>query len=268
MTRELPTRADLDAKNEKSSALVAVAIVTFAFLGAVWWWQASGLAAYKRLLVKADVLHLWWTLVATPAEKQLLLVLAATLVALVVAALWFLHRFYWRALFPDLVRVDPTQHKGGRPERIGRLYRTRAFREEDGSVRYRLHFKHHARGLFPLLRFDTVDVAEPPTRPFFGVAEIRAGRLDRDPAAGRFRRLATPGAQPSAPLGDAFRASEVKDDSLRKTAIVLPGATTNPEVVRDKFRDEPMVSPWVHRDHRRVLGRRPSNRPVNNEEGE
>jgi hypothetical protein len=184
----------------------------------------------------------YWSL-ATDAEKATWKMIALTIILLFVLAVFLAHRFVWRAFFPDLKRLDPRRHPGGNSERIGRLYRIRPFL--DGAVtRYRHYYKHGNRW-FPLFRFDYVDLDAPARPIMYGVSLIECGRLERDSKGNRFKRA--PNAQPfgASPLGTTFRASEVTEDHHRKETIVGSGASTNPEVMRKKARQEPAMNSFM-----------------------
>ncbi|MFA5861317.1 MAG: hypothetical protein WDA16_06435 [Candidatus Thermoplasmatota archaeon] len=250
-TRRLPTRDELDARNPRKRALVALGTLAGLVTLAASWWAKNGAELVDELVFRIDTIRVYWNLVATPEEKSTWTwVLVALLLAVLLGAILF-HRFVWRAIFPDLVRLDPHGHPGGRPERVGRLFRTRRY--QDGEhVRYRLYYKHGHRW-FPLFRFDHVDLDTSAKPAHHGVSIIHCGRLDRDPAGNRFRRIASTESYGAAPLETTFREEEVVEDQHRKTSIVGPGPGMNPEVMRRKWAAEPSMTPVLEQRGRALL---------------
>lgn len=253
MKRPLPTKDQLDKPNDPRIALAALAIFGVSVLLAALWWKKHGVDFLGELAFKLETLQVYWTLVATDAERTAWTWLLIALALVVLLALVLIHRFVWRAIFPDLARLGERAHPGGRPERIGRLYRARKFLDGE-QVKVRLYYKHGNRW-FPLFRFDHVDLDAAPERPLFGVAIIRCGRLERDPRGSRFKRVPNEASYGAAPLQTAFRESEVLEDQRRKTSIVGPGPGMNPEVMRKKWQAEPSVTPFLEKRGRALLER-------------
>lgn len=248
----LPTESDLDRTNAKLRSQVALGSPAAVAFLAMRWWSIHGPPLLTKLHAAYATWDLYWNHVATPEEKGMWGMLIWCAVAAGGLALWLLHRVLWRAFFPDLVRQDPDQHRGGRPERVGRLFRVKPFRAAGGRVLRRVFYKHGSR-LLPLFRFDHFDVEEPPQVVLYGVSEVRCGRLERDPHKGRFTRAPNAARHGAAPLETEFREAEVVEDHNRKTSIVMPGSATNPEVMRQKFREERLMNPHVARKSRDAM---------------
>ncbi|MFA5862763.1 MAG: hypothetical protein WDA16_13815, partial [Candidatus Thermoplasmatota archaeon] len=179
LRRPTPTRQALDATDPRRRAFIALTIFGAVVTTATWWWAKNGATILGEWAFRLETLQVYWTLVATPSERKAWLWIGIAILLILALALVLIHRFVWRAFFPDLVRLDPKGHPGGRPERVGRLYRTRKFLDSD-TVRYRHLYKHGNRWL-PLFRFDHVDLNEPAKHLQHGVCLITCGRLDRDP---------------------------------------------------------------------------------------
>lgn len=247
-TPQLPTERELESADPRRRAHVALAVAALVLFVAVRWWSRHGPGLVREWAFHVETVRVYWTLVATPQEKAewKLLLAGAALCALLLVVV--LHRFVWRAFFPDFCRLDPNAHPRGEPERVGRLYRVRAYREplpEGGErVRHRHFYKHGGR-LFPVFSFDHVDLDEPAEPLLYGVALARCGRLERDPMGNRFRRIAAESSFAVAPLRDTFRRNEVTEDQDRKAGIVGPGPSMNPEVMRRKWQQEPSMAPFV-----------------------
>lgn len=252
--RATPTRADLDKRNPKRGALIALVTAAALVALAATWWARNGSAFMSELTFRIETLYVYWNLVATPLDRKVWTMIAIALVLILIVAVFLLHRFVWRAIFPDFMRLDPRAHAGGRPERIGRLYRVREFRDEAERTCYRHYYKHGDRW-FPLFRLDYVDLAKPAESLVYGVALARCGRLERDSDGSRFKRIATDGPFASQPLETTFRQEEVTDDQLRKTSIVGPGPGMNPEVMRRKWQSEPSMLPRLEQQSRALLGK-------------
>lgn len=250
--KPLPLRSELDKPRRLKPPHILLALVTLIALAA-WWWTRQGARVADELLFHIETFHVYWTLVATEQDKlewKIVLGVAALVVALLA---WLAHRFAWRAYFPDLSRIDPIAHPGGRPERVGRLYRIRKF-QDDATERvwYRHYYKHADRWL-PLFRFDRVDLTEPAKVTSFGHAVLHCGRLERDATRDPYERIAVAASYGSAPIGSQFREDEVREDQLRKTSIVGPGPGTNPEVMRKKWQSEPSINPFVEQRGRALI---------------
>lgn len=233
--RELPTREELETRTPKHAGLKSLAVAGVLLSFGILWWAKNGSRLLQDVAFHAETLYLYWTLVASPLDRKVWLIIGLSLLAGILVIVWLLHRFVWRALFPDLKRLDPRMHRGGRPEPIGRLYRTQKFRDGD-RILVRHYYKHGGRW-FPLVRFDQVDLDHEAQPGLFGEAIIRCGRLERDPA-NRFRRTPNESPFPTHPLEDAFRRAEVDEDQKRKVNIVGPGPGTNPDVMRRKWQGE------------------------------
>lgn len=248
--RERPTRDELDKPPSPNRRFVALAVLG-AILGlAIAWWNTNGATIANELLHQLNTFRVYWSL-ASDAEKTTWKLIALTILLALALVILLVHRSVWRAFFPDLRRLDPKSHPAGQSERVGRLYRIRAYHEGD-ATRYRHYYKHGNRWL-PLFRFDHVDLDEPARHVLHGVALIRCGRLERDPNGNRFKRIPNAATFDAAPLDTSFRELEVSDDQYRKTSIVGPGASMNPEVMRKKWRDEAMINPWPEKRIRQVL---------------
>jgi hypothetical protein len=196
----------------------------------------------------------YWRFFATPSEKHAWILLVIGLVAFFALLAWWIRKIYYRAVFNDLYRIDPDQHRGGRPERIGRLYGARPFLAEDGTTQYRLRYRHASRRLFPF-GFDHIDVPRPPTRTSPWTSLLECGRLERDSRPGDRRRVATHSPHPASPILRDFRDMDAEEDRRRKESIVVPGARMNPEVARRKYASEESVTPEIGlkiRDARRA----------------
>lgn len=243
--KPLPTREDLDKRNPKRVAVIAIVSTLTTLTWSILWWARNGSALLDELAFRAESLYLYWTLVATPLDRKVWLIIGAALLATIILVLFLVHRFVWRAFFPDLKRLDPRMHRGGRPEPLGRLYRAVPFRDGE-RTRYRLYFKDGGR-LFPLFRFDHVDLDAPPEAGLFGETIIRCGRLERDPRASRFKNVAVDQPFPTHPLEDDFRPAEVNEDQKRKVNIVGPGPGTNPDVMRRKWQGEHSIAPPIEK---------------------
>lgn len=254
-TRPLPLRSQLDEPRDPRIPLLVLGAFTALVVLAALWWKRHGLDTLHELVFKLETLQVYWTLVATESEKKAWTWILIALALCLILALVLFHRFVWRAIFPDLVRLDERAHPGGRPEPVGRLYRTRKFQDDKTErIHYRLYYKHGHRW-FPLFRFDHADLDAPPERPLFGVALVRCGRLERDPRGSRFKRVPSTDTYGAAPLQTTFRESEVLEDQRRKTSIVGPGPGMNPEVMRKKWQAEPSVTPFLEKRGRALLER-------------
>lgn len=254
-TRPLPLRSQLDRPRSPHIALALLATLGALIVLAATWWKKHGIDTLHELVYKLETIQVYWTLVATDAEKTAWKWILVALALCLILGLVLVHRFVWRAIFPDLLRLDERAHPGGRPERVGRRYRVRKFQDDATErVHYRLYYKHGNRW-FPLFRFDHVDLDAPPERALFGVALARCGRLERDPHGSRFKRIANPDAYGAAPLQTTFREAEVLEDQRRKTSIVGPGPGMNPEVMRKKWHAEPSVTPFIEKRGRALLER-------------
>lgn len=249
--RRVLTRDELDARNPRKRALTSLGTLAGIVTLAASWWAKNGAELVDEAMFRIETIQVYWNLVATPQEKTTWTwIIIALLLALVLGLILF-HRFVWRAIFPDLVRLDPHTHPGGRPERLGRLFRTRRFQDAE-RVRYRHYYKHGHRW-FPLFRLDHVDLDTPAKPILHGVSLIQCGRLDRDPTGNRFRRIASSEAYGAAPLETTFREDEVVEDQHRKTSIVGPGPGMNPEVMRRKWAAEPSMTPVLEQRGRALL---------------
>jgi hypothetical protein len=126
-----PTRATLDAKDtdQRGAKTGLVAFLALAGYG-TYWWATNGWTAMTGTMRALETFHLWWTLILSPTEQTLLLWLFLAAAIALCALAWMLHRLAWRAFFPDLLRLDPADHGGGKPELVGRLYKQRAWTEE------------------------------------------------------------------------------------------------------------------------------------------
>lgn len=249
----LPSRSELDQRQPRRTAGIAIALsgATLA-LGATWW-ARNGSALLNDLAFNLETFYLYWTLVASPLDRKVWTFIAIGILATLILILLLARRFIWRALFPDLVRLEPRAHPGGRPERVGRLYRVRKFQDDKTERLYHRHYYKHGDRWFPLFRFDHVDLEKPAEPHVFGVSLIRCGRLERDPNGSRFKRIAAEGPIASQPLETTFRESEVTDDQLRKTSIVGPGPGMNPDVMRRKWQTEPSMIPRLEQQSRTLL---------------
>lgn len=245
--RTLPTRSELDKRNPRRAVGVALTAAAALVALAATWWAQNGAAFMDELAFRLETIYVYWTLVATPLDRKVWTLILVALVLTVILSIALLHRFVWRALFPDFARLDPEAHAGGRPERLGRLYRVRKFQDDQTErVSFRHYYKHGDRW-FPLFRFDYVDL-DAPAEPFlFGVSVARCGRLERDPNAPRFKRVAARDPYGSHVLEDDFRRQEVYEDQRRKTNIVGPGPGTNPDVMRRKWQGEHSIMPNIRR---------------------
>lgn len=250
----LPLRSELDRSRRVRPPHVLFILVALIASGA-WWWTEHGKLLADELVFQIETIHVYWTLVATEQEKLEWKIILGIAALLVVVLAWLAHRFAWRAFFPDLSRIDPIAHPGGRAERVGRLYRLRKFQDDHTERVYYRHYYKHANRLFPLFRFDRVDLGEPARIQSFGRAVIQCGRLERDSTRDPYERVAVPTSYGSAPIGSSFREHEVRDDQLRKTSIVGPGPGTNPEVMRKKWQSEPSINPFVEQRGRVLLQR-------------
>lgn len=243
--RPLPLRSELDRRHPRPRAVIAVAIAATLVALAARWWSRNGTTFLGELAFRVETLHVYWTLVATPAERTAWTWILIALVALFILGAVLVHRFVWRGAFPDLVRLDPRASPAGRPERTGRLYRVRKFQDDATErVHYRHYYKHGNRW-FPLFRFDYVDLERPAEPIQLGVSLIRCGRLERDPSGRVHHRI--PNADPlgSHALATTFREREVVEDQDRKTSIVMPGPGMNPEVMRKKWASERLQTKWA-----------------------
>lgn len=245
--RPLPTRAELDARKPRRTAITAICLAGVLVALATLWWSRNGAQLMDDIAYRIETVYLYWTLVASPLDRRVWAFIAITLAAGIVFVLVLLHRFVWRAIFPDFARLDPRAHAGGRPERLGRLYRIRKFQDDQTERVWYRHFYKHGDRWFPLFRFDYVDL-EAPAEPFlYGVTVARCGRLERDPNAPRFKRITAQGLYASHALEDEFRCHEVHEDQRRKTNIVGPGPGTNPYVMRRKWQGEHSIMPNIRR---------------------
>lgn len=249
-TRTIPTREKLDAPPNPKRRFAALGILGGVLALAVTWWNANGADIAHELLHQLNTFRVYWSL-ATDAEKTTWKLIAFAILLAIVLAIVLLHRIVWRAFFPDLRRFDARMHRGGTSERVGRLYRIRAFQDGDKTW-YRHYYKHGNRWL-PLFRFDHVDLQKPAEHVLHGVALIRCGRLERDADGNRFKHIPNAAPYGAAPLTTRFREDEVQDDQYRKTSIVGPGASMNPEVMRKKWRDEAMINPWPEKRARQAI---------------
>lgn len=240
--KHIPTREQLEAKNPQRAMLILLTTAAMLVGFAAMWWARRGPAFIEETVYQMDTFRLYWTLVATPTDRAVWITIATTILAALVLALVLFRRLVWRAFFPDLRRLDARTHAGGASERVGRLYRVRAFLD-GGFVRLRHYYKHGDRWL-PLFRFDHVDLDEPAERTQHGVALIRCGTLERDPSGNRYRRIPSSTPNGAAPLASKFRVAEVAQDQERKMNIVGPGASMNPEVMRRKYHTEPLTTAW------------------------
>jgi hypothetical protein len=245
----VPPKSELDERDPRARARLALLILALLVAASALWWRRHGNDLMAPVWDKANLAYLYWTLLATPAEKRLWEAgLACALIALLLAGK-LAHRLVWRSFFPDFVRIEPDVHRGGRPEPLGRLYSKKRFENPDGTTGVRHYYKHGNR-TFPIFRFDYVDLPSAAKPILFGIEAARCGRLERDPEGNRFKRIAANarlGAH--APL-DSFRSREVTEDHNRKTSIVVPGATMNPEVMRRKIMNDFLVTPYIaDREH-------------------
>lgn len=256
--RALPLRSELDARQPRRAAAIAIGLtVTVLGLAAIWW-SRNGPTLMSELAFRIETIYLYWTLVASPLDRKVWTLLAIGLLGLLLLIVLLARRFVWRALFPDLVRLDPRAHSGGRPERVGRLYRVRKFQDDKTEHVWHRHYFKHGNRWFPLFCFDHVDLEKPAEPHLFGVSLIRGGRLERDPNGARFKRIAADGPIASQPLETTFREGEVTDDQLRKTSIVGPGPGMNPDVMRRKWQTEPSMIPRLEQQSRTLLNPRPT----------
>lgn len=244
-SRRLPLRSELDASNPKRRAIIALGLFATLMTFAVAWWSRHGRSVIDETVFKLETLRVYWTLVATPAERTAWTWIVIAIALLLVLALKLTHRFGWRALFPDLYRLDARMHPNGRAERVGRLYRTRKFQDDKTErVLYRHSYKHGDRW-FPLFRFDHVDLDTPAEHTLHGRATIRCGSLERDPTGNPFRRVPSTTPNLAHPLATTFREKEVVEDQDRKSTIVMPGPGMNPEVMRKKWASERLRTRWA-----------------------
>jgi hypothetical protein len=253
----LPAEAELDARNPQERGRVALVVVGLLVYGAIAWWARHGPQLTRGIYEGFHIWGIYWNEVATPSERTMWYTFFLAALLALAGAFWLLHRFVWRAYFPDLVRHDADHHRGARPERIGRLYRVKPFHPMRGDnpnapntdiVRYRVLYKHGGR-LLPIFRFDHFDTDAAPKPVVFGVHKVECGRLERDPRF-TFRRVPNPQRYGSAPLVTEFREAEVMEDHNRKTSIVMPGGSMNPAVMRQKFQNERIINPHVARQKR------------------
>lgn len=242
LRRDMPTREKLDKPPTRARFLLALAIIGTILLAAARWWALNGASLAQEWLHDYRTFQLYWS-AASDADKAAWKFIAFAFLLGLVLLVLLAHRFVWRAFFPDLVRLDERAHPGGRPERVGRLYRTRAYRDGE-KTRHRHYYKHGNRW-FPLFRFDHVDLDEPARPVVYGVSMIRCGRLERDPSGNRFHRI--PSTEPfgAHPLATTFREREVVEDQDRKASIVMPGPGMNPEVMRKKWASERLHTRWA-----------------------
>jgi len=254
--RPIPTRAELDKRNPRRTALTALLIAGFLLAAGIAWWAKNGARLLADIAFHAETLYLYWTLVASPLDRKVWLGIGIALLAAAIGILALFHRFVWRALFPDFKRLDARMHRGGRPEPLGRLYRVVEFRDGE-RIRYRHQYKQGSRW-FPLFRFDHVDLDAPAEPGLFGESIVLCGRLERDPS-NRFRRIVSFTPFPTHALEDDFRSHEVHEDQRRKTNIVGPGPGTNPDVMRRKWQGEHSIMPNIRR---RELPKRPASPPA------
>lgn len=242
LQRELPTRKKLEKPPTRNRFFLALAIAGTLLTAAARWWATNGATLAHEWINDYRAFQLYWS-AASEADKAAWKLIALAFLLGLLLIILLVHRFVWRAFFPDLVRLDAKRHPAGRPERVGRLYRTRAYRDGD-HTRYRLYYKHGGRW-FPLFRFDFVDLDEPAKPIMYGVSMIRCGRLERDPTGNRFHRIPN-----SAPFGahepqTSFREREVVEDQDRKASIAMPGPGMNPEVMRRKWASEKLRTRWA-----------------------
>lgn len=254
--RPLPTRADLDKHDPQRRVLIALGTATTLISIAAVWWGRNGSAFLAELAFRMETIYIYWTLVASPLDRKVWMLIGGVLILIAILATALLHRFVWRAFFPDFARLDPDAHEGGMPERQGRLYRIRAFLDVDEKTRYRHYYKHGGRWL-PLFRFDYADLDKPAEPFLFGLSVARCGRLVRDANGPRFKRMAIEGPYGSHPLEDGFRRAEVEADHARKTSIVSQGPSMNPDVMRRKAASQPSVDAYME-ERSRLLGLVPS----------
>lgn len=244
-SRPLPLRSELDATHPRRRAFLALGVFGTLTTLAVTWWSRHGSDLISETVYKIETLQVYWTLVATPAERTAWTWIIIALALLLVLAMVLTHRFVWRAIFPDLYRLDERMHPNGRAERVGRLYWTRKFQDDETErVSYRLYYKHGDRW-FPLLRFDHVDLEVPAERTLHGRAIIRCASLDRDATGNPFRRVPSTTPSLAHPLATTFREREVVEDQDRKSSIVMPGPGMNPEVMRKKWASERLRTRWA-----------------------
>lgn len=254
MQKSLPSKVQLDqddaarARRAGRGALVILTVFLATGVGATVWWARRGPQVMLDATYRLEGFLLWWNLILTEQDRQLILLLTGCLLVSLVVLAWFSHRFFWRALFPDLVRIDPVLHAGGRAEPIGRLYRARPFLDEDGRTRYRLGYKHGFR-ILPLFRLDVLDVDEAPQPRAFAQKVIHCGWIARVPGE-RWRRVATNDPYGAQPVLSTFRVGEVRDDRERKVGIVLTGSPSNPQVAQKKFHSERATAAWQHAAYR------------------
>lgn len=246
-SRPLPPRSELDKRQPRRAALLAFVLAGTMLALAAIWWSRNGPALMNDLAFRLETIYLYWTLVASPLDRKVWTFIALALLAAAILVLALLHRFVWRAIFPDFARLDPNAHAGGRPERLGRLYRVRKFQDDKTERVWHRHYYKHGDRWFPLFRFDYVDLEEPAEPFLFGMSVARCGRLERDPNAPRFKRVTAAGPYASHALEDEFRRSEVHEDQRRKTNIVGPGPGTNPDVMRRKWQGEHSIMPNIRR---------------------
>jgi hypothetical protein len=132
--RGVPTRAELERDDTKPAAKTGLLVV--AVLGAygTLWWTQNGSALVTAWTRRLNFFLSWWTLVLKPQDRTLILAGAFVLTLGAIFVLWLVRRLYYRSLFPDLLRLDPEDHPGSRPERVGRLYYKRAFVDPDQAA--------------------------------------------------------------------------------------------------------------------------------------
>jgi hypothetical protein len=247
--KTLPIERDLETMSVAARTRVALAVLGFVTFVSIRWWSIHGAHIVESTAFWLQVWSIYWEHVATPSERNLWTfgIAAAILAAWGLGLL--LHKFVWRAFFPDLTRLDPTHHRGARAELVGRLFKVVRFETMEGATRHRLYYKHGAR-IFPLFRVDYVDVHTVPEPVVHGVVVIRVGRLVRDRDGHRFRREVAQDRYGGHPLLTDFREAELVEDHNRKTSIVMPGSATNPAVMRRKFETERLINPHIARRQR------------------
>ncbi|MEA3200096.1 MAG: hypothetical protein QOE90_1524 [Thermoplasmata archaeon] len=125
--RGLPTRIELERDDAKPAAKAGLLVVALLVAYAVLWWTQNGSALVATWTRRLNFFLAWWNLVLKPQDRTLILAGAFVLGIGAGFALWLLRRLYYRSVFPDLLRLDPEDHPGSRPERLGRLYYKRAF---------------------------------------------------------------------------------------------------------------------------------------------
>lgn len=201
--------------------------------------------------------QIWWNKGLDPFERKMYIGLGVLGLVIIASVIWFLYAVWYKGRYSDLYRRDPSGRLNGTPEPIGRYFFHRKYRTADGGAhRFRVFFKE-GRRVFPLLRFEYVDVEREPERIGLSRILIECGRLERATGADVWLRKPTKDAKPARRFGDDFRETLTEFDHERKISIVQKGSLMNPDAARRKYTTDSVITIHDHRDFKLPASAKP-----------